>query len=69
MSKAGIIATARAGDARFMDTRPDEQERGITIKSTAISMFFEMPEDDLSSIKQNTDGKFRIINIRFKIRN
>ena len=64
MSKAGIIATARAGDARFMDTRPDEQERGITIKSTAISMFFEMPEDDLSSIKQNTDGKFRIINIK-----
>lgn len=57
MSKAGIIATARAGDARFMDTRPDEQERGITIKSTAISMFFEMPEDDLASIKQPTEGK------------
>ena len=39
-----------------MDTRPDEQERGITIKSTAISMFFEMPEDDISSIPQKVDG-------------
>lgn len=56
VSKAGIIASARAGDARFMDTRPDEQERGITIKSTAISMFFEMPEEDLPAIKQSIDG-------------
>lgn len=63
VSKAGIIATARAGDARFMDTRPDEQERGITIKSTAISMFFEMPEEELSSIKQPTDGTGFLINL------
>lgn len=56
VSKAGIIATARAGDARFMDTRPDEQERGITIKSTAISMYFEMPEEELPDIKQKSDG-------------
>ena len=25
-----------------MDTRPDEQERTITIKSTAVSLFFAM---------------------------
>ncbi|KDO32325.1 elongation factor 2 [Saprolegnia parasitica CBS 223.65] len=41
VSKAGIIAAKNAGDARFTDTRADEQERGITIKSTGISMFFE----------------------------
>ncbi len=58
MSKAGIIATARAGDARFMDTRPDEQERGITIKSTAISMYFEMPAEEVPDIKQKSDGMF-----------
>ena len=40
-----------------MDTRADEQERGITIKSTAISMFFEMPKEDLVFIKQKTDGE------------
>lgn len=34
VSKAGIIASARAGEARFTDTRKDEQERCITIKST-----------------------------------
>lgn len=39
--KAGIIAARHAGTARFMDTRADEQERGITIKSTGISMYFE----------------------------
>ncbi|CAK4608790.1 hypothetical protein LEN26_010758 [Aphanomyces euteiches] len=45
VSKAGIIAARNAGDARFMDTRADEQERGITIKSTGISMFFEYNMD------------------------
>ena len=34
VSKAGIIASAKAGDMRFTDTRKDEQERCITIKST-----------------------------------
>lgn len=39
--KAGVIAARNAGTARYMDTRADEQERGITIKSTGISMYFE----------------------------
>lgn len=39
--KAGVISARHAGTARYMDTRADEQERGITIKSTGISMFFE----------------------------
>ena len=34
VSKAGIIAGSRAGETRFTDTRKDEQERCITIKST-----------------------------------
>lgn len=34
VSKAGIIARAKAGETRFTDTRKDEQERCITIKST-----------------------------------
>jgi elongation factor 2 len=44
---AGIIAKAKAGDTRFMDTRKDEQERTITIKSTGVSLYFEMSHDDL----------------------
>ncbi|KAH8681163.1 P-loop containing nucleoside triphosphate hydrolase protein [Xylariales sp. PMI_506] len=51
LAKAGIISTAKAGDARATDTRADEQERGITIKSTAISLFGQLPsEEDLKDV-------------------
>jgi len=46
VSKAGIIADKNAGEARFTDTRADEQERCITIKSTGISMYFEFDSED-----------------------
>jgi len=41
IAKAGIIAGEAAGNARFTDTRQDEQERGITIKSTGVSLYYE----------------------------
>ena len=41
IAKAGIIAGENAGNARFTDTRADEQERGITIKSTGVSLYYE----------------------------
>lgn len=44
--KAGIISAKAAGDARFTDTRADEQERGVTIKSTGVSLYFEHDEGD-----------------------
>jgi len=56
VSKAGIISQRNAGKARYTDTRRDEQERCITIKSTAISMYFELPKEVLTDIKQKTDG-------------
>jgi elongation factor 2 len=46
VTKAGIIAGSKAGEARFTDTRKDEQERCITIKSTAISMYYEIQDKD-----------------------
>lgn len=52
VSKAGIIAGAKAGETRFTDTRKDEQDRCITIKSTAISLFYTLPEKDLKYITQ-----------------
>ena len=36
----GIISSRLAGQLRYMDSRPDEQERGITMKSSAISLHF-----------------------------
>jgi len=55
--KAGIISSGRAGEQRFMDTREDEIARGITIKSTAISMCFQLEKDAYEVAPQNTGGK------------
>uniref|UniRef100_A0A672JY20 Elongation factor 2-like n=1 Tax=Sinocyclocheilus grahami TaxID=75366 RepID=A0A672JY20_SINGR len=63
VSKAGIIASARAGETRFTDTRKDEQERCITIKSTAISMYYELADNDMAFIKQCKDGAGFLINL------
>merc|ERR1719399_430414 len=35
-----------AGDDRYMDTRDDEKERGITIKSTGVSLYFDCTMKD-----------------------
>ncbi|KAF5094954.1 hypothetical protein D0Z00_003329, partial [Geotrichum galactomycetum] len=63
VQKAGIISAAKAGEARFTDTRKDEQERGITIKSTAISLYGEMSDDDVKEIKQKTVGNEFLVNL------
>lgn len=61
VSKAGIIASSRAGEARYTDTREDEKERGITIKSTAISMYFKIDDEYLDAIKQKTNGVYLVV--------
>merc|ERR1712168_943760 len=65
LAKAGIIAAAKAGETRATDTRKDEQERCITIKSTAISMYFEMTDSDMEFVKQEKekDCKGFLINL------
>ncbi|KAA8916023.1 hypothetical protein TRICI_001838 [Trichomonascus ciferrii] len=63
VQRAGIISAAKAGEARFMDTRKDEQERGITIKSTAISLYGEMTEEDVKEINQKTNGRHFLVNL------
>ena len=51
IAKAGIISEANAGNARFTDTRADEQERGITIKSTGVSLYYESDILDGKEVK------------------
>merc|ERR1712037_610925 len=63
VSKAGIIAGSKAGETRFTDTRKDEQERCITIKSTAISLFYELSDVDMTFVKQKTNGNAFLINL------
>ncbi|KAI5840155.1 P-loop containing nucleoside triphosphate hydrolase protein [Morchella snyderi] len=38
----GIISSKLAGRVRYLDSRPDEQLRGITMESSAISLYFRL---------------------------
>ncbi|KAJ2876649.1 Elongation factor 2, partial [Coemansia aciculifera] len=63
VAKAGIISSAKAGETRFTDTRQDEQDRCITIKSTAISMYFELDGDQMEDIADKQHGNGFLINL------
>ena len=64
VQRAGIISAAKAGEQRFTDTRKDEQDRCITIKSTAISLYSHMAdEEDLKDIPQKVEGNDFLINL------
>lgn len=39
-----IISSRMAGKLRYMDSREDEQERGITMESSAVSLKFQVME-------------------------
>lgn len=41
IARAGLMSEADAGTKRWTDGRDDEKERGITIKSTGVSMNFD----------------------------
>jgi len=57
---AGIISSKVAGEARFTDTRQDEQDRCITIKSTGVSLYYEMAEDQVPA---GSDGNAFLVNL------
>jgi len=61
VAAAGIIATEAAGDTRLTDTRPDEQERCITIKSTGISLYFHIPPG--VDLPKDSEGRDFLINL------
>lgn len=52
-----------AGDMRLTDTRADEQERGITIKSTGISLYYTMEEELMATYTGPKDGNGFLINL------
>ena len=53
ISSNGIISNKLAGKIKYMDNRPDEQERQITMKSSSISLLYQK--------KSKTGGKFEIL--------
>ena len=50
----GIISPRMAGKIRYLDSREDEQTRGITMESSAISLYFKVLRHKES---QNTEEK------------
>lgn len=52
-----------AGDQRLTDTRQDEQDRCITIKSTGISLYYQMEETDLARFTGKRDGNDFLVNL------
>eukprot|EP01025_Chloroclados_australasicus_P020499 TRINITY_DN21605_c0_g1_i1.p1 TRINITY_DN21605_c0_g1~~TRINITY_DN21605_c0_g1_i1.p1 ORF type:complete len:217 (-),score=26.19 TRINITY_DN21605_c0_g1_i1:90-740(-) len=63
VAPAGIIAIEQAGDQRLTDTRQDEQDRCITIKSTGISLYYNMEEEKLKDLTVLRDGNEYLINL------
>jgi elongation factor 2 len=60
IAAAGIIAGAKAGEQRYTDTRQDEQDRCITIKSTGVSLYYELEE---SKTPAGSNGNAFLINL------
>lgn len=58
-----VYLSPQAGDARLTDTRPDEQERGITIKSTGISLYYQMTEEQLKGFSGTREGNDYLVNL------
>ena len=59
----GIISSRLAGQLRYMDSRPDEQERGITMKSSAVSLSFQCPAGEIVNTNDPNDARPYLINL------
>ncbi|MCJ1356765.1 MAG: Cytoplasmic GTPase/eEF2-like protein (ribosomal biogenesis) [Icmadophila ericetorum] len=58
----GIISPKLAGKIRYLDSRPDEQLRGITMESSAISLLFSMSRrSDPSAEPESKDYLINLI--------
>jgi translation elongation factor EF-4 len=54
----GVISARLAGKLRYMDSRKDEQERGITMKTSAIALFYLWKEKEFLINLMDSPGKF-----------
>ncbi|RPA95202.1 P-loop containing nucleoside triphosphate hydrolase protein [Choiromyces venosus 120613-1] len=51
ISTNGIISPKLAGRVRYLDSRPDEQLRGITMESSAISLYFRLMRREAEEVE------------------
>ncbi|KAI9594546.1 P-loop containing nucleoside triphosphate hydrolase protein [Syncephalis fuscata] len=50
----GVISQKLAGKVRYLDSREDEQERGITMESSSISLFFQVQHQSVATTNRTT---------------
>ncbi|KAJ2602595.1 Cytoplasmic GTPase/eEF2-like protein (ribosomal biogenesis) [Coemansia sp. RSA 1286] len=56
----GIISNKLAGKIRYLDSREDEQERGITMESSGISLYYKLVRGSTDS---NTEAEEFLVNL------
>eukprot|EP00299_Pterocystis_sp_00344_P017121 c8588_g1_i2.p1 GENE.c8588_g1_i2~~c8588_g1_i2.p1 ORF type:complete len:616 (-),score=152.23 c8588_g1_i2:26-1873(-) len=57
LASNGIISPKQAGEVRFLDSRPDEQLRGITMKASSICLLYKHEPTDIDKITHESVTK------------
>lgn len=69
LAKAGMMKAEDAGTKRLTDTRDDEATRGITIKSTGVTLYYELQDKHKSTpgmtdiIKETSSNEKFLVNL------
>ncbi|KAJ2725203.1 Cytoplasmic GTPase/eEF2-like protein (ribosomal biogenesis) [Coemansia sp. Benny D115] len=53
----GIISSKMAGKIRYLDSREDEQERGITMESSGISLYYKLLKKENGETQKDTSAQ------------
>ena len=57
LASNGVISVKQAGKLRYLDSREDEQERGITMESSAISLVYDAKTYNKIGSASNADSR------------
>lgn len=60
VSSNGVISSKLAGKLRYLDSTEEEQRRGITMHSSAISLLFDMEKPTGNNKNNDCDNKYLI---------
>ncbi|CAG8760015.1 1959_t:CDS:2, partial [Racocetra persica] len=63
LASNGIISSKLAGKVRYLDSREDEQERGITMEASGISLYFQILRKAMEKEETITNSDEYLINL------
>ena len=71
LAAGGYVSSEKAGTVRKTDTTKEEIERGVTIKSTCVTLYYDMakfPAVDNSTLESDKSGKKQLlVNVRRRV--